>query len=264
MEAPNSNTHRKVIASVQRALDILNLFDSNQPELGISEISRLSNLHIGTVAGLVYTLKLNSYLTQNSANRKYRLGLKLADRASVLFEQFDLRKVAMLYLEKLREWCGESINLAIRDGSDVIYIERLFGKHALGIRSELGKHAPAHSTALGKAILAYQTPEEILRFINGCNFIPMTRNTITSSDKFLAELDLTRQRGFAIDEEENEIGGRCLAAPIFTQAGLAVGAVSISVPVQRLPTEFIPEFGMMVRSTAFNISRELGFQPKEP
>jgi IclR family KDG regulon transcriptional repressor len=254
---------RKVIASVQRALDIINLFDGSHAELGNNEIAKMLEMDPGTAAGLVYTLRLNNYLDQNPDNRKYRLGLKLAERAAVLLDQIDLRKIATPYLEELRQWCGESINLAIRDHNEVIYIERLFGHHSLGIRSELGKRARLHSTALGKAILANMNPEETEAILTGYEFISVTPKTITNLKDFLVELERVRESGYAIDEEENELGGRCLAAPVFNNDGIPVAAVSISVPIQRLPREKIIEYGKRIKEATLDISRNLGYFPSK-
>ncbi len=261
MTDPSGNS-RKMIASVQKALDILNLFEGPRSELGNAEIAKLVDLPAGTVSGLIYTLKAYHYLDQNPTNRKYRLGLKLAERAAVLLNQLDLRKVAAPYLEKLREWCGESINLAIIDGQEVVYIERLFGKHALGIRSELGKRAPVHSTALGKAILANFPKAEIDHFLDHYKFIPVTRYTITERSRFEAEIRRVRKMGFATDEEENEIGGRCVAATIFDHNCYPVAAVSISAPIQRLPREQMPGFGDRIKAAAETISEQLGYPRK--
>jgi DNA-binding IclR family transcriptional regulator len=256
-----TGNNRRVIASVQHALDILNLFEESYPEIGNNDIAKMLKMDPGTVAGLVYTLKLNHYLDQNPDNRKYRLGMKLAERASMLLNQIDLRKIAAPYLEELRQWSGESINLAIRDHTEVVYIERLMGHHALGIRSELGKRACVHSTALGKAILASMIPEEIQAILADYEFIPVTPNTITNLKDFLKELDRVRKTGYAIDEEENELGGRCLAAPVFNNSGVPVAAVSISVPVQRLPREQVSEYGTRIKETTLEISRTLGYSP---
>ncbi len=254
-----AHKNRKVIASVQRALDILNLFEGTQTELGNAEIARLLGLDTGTVAGLVSTLKVNNYLEQNPANRKYRLGMKLAERAAVLLAQLDLRKIAAPVLDELRAWCDESINLALRDGVEVVYIERLYGGHSLGIRSELGKRAAVHSTALGKAILAFSSEDEIRDFVRLCPFKQVTRNTICEPEQFSLELERVRKNGYALDEEENEIGGRCVAAPIFNQAGIPIAAVSISVPIQRLPREQISSFGAKVKEAGDLISYRMGY-----
>jgi len=262
MKKQTGNT-RKVIASVQRALDIINLFDGSHAELGNNEIAKMLDMDPGTAAGLVYTLRLNNYLDQNPDNRKYRLGLKLAERAAVLLDQLDLRKIATPYLEELRQWCGESINLAIRDHNEVVYIERLFGHHSLGIRSELGKRARLHSTALGKAILANMNPEETKAILTGYEFVSITPKTITNIKDFLVELERVRETGYAIDEEENELGGRCLAAPVFNNDGIPVAAVSISVPIQRLPREKIIEYGKRIKEATLDISRSLGYFPSK-
>lgn len=255
----SSSSHRKIIASVQKALDILNLFEGARSELGNAEIANLVNLPVGTASGLIYTLKINHYLDQNPANRKYRLGLKLVERATVLLDRLDLRKIAEPYLEHLRDWSGESVNLAIIDSSEVVYIERMFGKHALAIRSELGKRTPIHSTALGKAIVAYMHPPEIRAFLDNYELTPVTRYTITERDRFDAELARIRKMGFAIDEEENEMGGRCVAAPVFNHDCYPIAAVSVSVPIQRLPREQIPAFGDRIKEVARAISEELGY-----
>jgi DNA-binding IclR family transcriptional regulator len=190
------------------------------------------------------------------------LGLKLAERASVLLEQLDLRKIAAPTIESLRNWCDESINLAIRDRQEVVYIERLFGSHSLGIRSELGKRAAVHSTALGKAIVAYLPALEATQFLEQYKFSSVTRYSIVDQDRFQKELERVRKFGFAIDEEENEIGGRCVAAPIFNHDGYPFAAVSISVPIQRLPREKIPIFGEKVKEAAMVISHSIGYQSK--
>ena len=259
MTGKPAGKNRKTIASVQHALDILNLFEGSRTELGNNEIARLLGMDPSTAAGLVYTLRLNNYLDQNPDNRKYRLGMKLAERASVLLDQLDLRKIATPTLEKIRQWSGESVNLAIRDHQEVVYIERLFGEHSLGIRSELGKRGWLHSTALGKVILAHMDPEERNNILSDYEFIPVTPRTITNLKDFQQELEHVRSEGYAVDDEENELGGRCLAAPIFDVSGRPVVAVSISVPIQRLPRERIARYGMKMKEAALEISRNMGY-----
>jgi len=251
---------RKLISSIQHAIDILNLFDDMHPELGNSDIADLLGLPKGTVAGLVYTLKANNYLSQNPANKKYRLGLKLTERAAVLLNQLDLRRVAERHLLRLHHWCDESVNLGIRENGEVVYIERLYGSKSLGIRSELGKRAPLHSTALGKAMLAFLPADDLLAFLNSYAFTPVTARTITDPQRFLDDLNRIRQLGFSLDDEENEIGGRCVAAPVFDHLRRTVAAVSVSVPIQRLPVGQIHEWGSQVKETARLISQELGYQ----
>jgi IclR family KDG regulon transcriptional repressor len=251
-------TARKLIASVQRAIDILNLFNSGHVELGNSEIAKLLDLPVGTAAGLIYTLKINNYLDQNPVNRKYRLGLKLAERAAVLFDQLDLRKVAVPFLEELRDWCGESVNLAVRDGNEVVYIERMFGYHSLGIRSELGRRGSLHSTSLGKAIFSFLPPAERKTLFNQYTLYSVTPYTITEREVFIRQLEIIAQLGYALDEQENELGGRCVGAPILDRFGYPIAAISISVPIQRFPENDIEKYGKKIMETSEAISRKMG------
>jgi DNA-binding IclR family transcriptional regulator len=260
LDTNSGPTARKKIASVQRALDILNLFNNGHVELGNAEIAKLLDLPMGTASGLIYTLKANNYLDQNPANRKYRLGLKLAERAAILLDQLDIRKVAAPFLEELRDWCGESVNLAVRDGFEVVYIERMFGDHALGIRSELGRRGTLHSTALGKAIFSFLPASEQKSLLTNYKFTPITPFTITDKKLFLDELTLINKQGYALDEQENELGGRCVGSPIFDRTGYPIAAVSISIPIQRFPDQDIEKFGKKLISTSENISRKMGHQ----
>jgi IclR family KDG regulon transcriptional repressor len=249
---------QKIIGSVQRAIDILDLFDRRTQELGVTDIARILNLPKSTIAGLILTLEYNNYLDQNTETRKYRLGFKLAERAGVFLDQFDLRRIALPVLEELRNSSNESVNLAIRDGEYVIYIERMLGDNTLGMRSEIGKRELIHSTALGKAILAQLPETEIKQFVSTYDFKPVTPRTITDPAAFLFEIKETKSRGFSIDNQENELGGRCVAAPIIDYLRRPVAAISMSVPIQRFPKEKTPEFGAMVSWAARKISAQLG------
>jgi IclR family transcriptional regulator, KDG regulon repressor len=252
----------KKIGSIQRAFDILNLFSSQSAELGTSEIARALGLHKSTAASLVYTLEANGFLSQNPETRKYRLGLKLVERAFAMLDQVEVRQVAFPCLRDLRDRWNETVNLAIMDGADIVYVERMLGTKALGMRSEVGRRAPAHSTALGKAILACLPITKVQAFIDQYGLPAMTPQTFTDPTKFLAELEKIRKQGYAVDDEENEVGGRCVAVSVFDHTGQPVAAVSVSAPTTRLTLTEIPQAGAMVRETAKAISRGLGYMPR--
>lgn len=257
--APRGNHSPKLIASVQRAVDILDLFDHTRIELGTTDIARELGLAKSTISGLVQTLEWTGLLERNPTTRKYRLGYKLAEYAGILLNQTDLRQLAMPYLEELLDWCNESVNLAVPDKSYMVYIERLYGTNSLGIRSEIGKREPVHSTALGKAILAYTAPAEIQDLLQDIVFIPRTSKTIENQKALLDNLAVIHQRGYALDDEENELGGRCVAASIMDHRSEPVAAISISAPIQRLPMERVPEYGEKVIEAARAISKRLGY-----
>jgi IclR family KDG regulon transcriptional repressor len=254
---------RRTIGSVQRAIDILDLFDAQISQLGITEIAGALDLHKSTAAGLVYTLEHNGYLEQDPATRKYRLGLKLVERASTALGQLDVRELALPHLRELRAWCDESVNLAIRDGGHVVYIEQLSSTQPLGMRSKVGTRALVHSTALGKAILSCLPPTEVQQLITQYGLPAITPLTLTDPQRFLLEIEQARERGFALDNEENEMGVRCVAAPIHDHTGQVVAAVSVSAPIQRLPMSEVPRFGNKVKETARAISCKLGYKQLE-
>lgn len=260
----SSQIDQKIIGSVQKAIDILSLFDSQNPELGTTEIAEALEMPKSTAAGLIYTLKINDCLEQNPQSRKYRLGFKLVELSNTLLNQIGLRQASQRYLELLRDTCNESVNLAIHDGGEVVYIERLFGTNILGMRSEIGKREPIHSTALGKAILSCLSDIEINNLIKRYGLLPITPHTITNKEQFIADIHLAREQGYALDNEENELGGRCVAAPIIDINSDPVAAVSISAPIQRFPDSKIPVYGVKARETAAQISKQLGYTKAGP
>lgn len=255
----HGNGKGRMIASVQRAIDILNLYDNRHYELGVTDIARSLDAPKSTISGLINTLEANKILEQNPITRKYHLGVKLVEYGSILLNQIDLRDMALPYLHDLLDWCNESVNLAVRDDSHVIYIERLFGTNLLGMRSEIGKREPIHTTALGKAILSRMNEGEMREVLSHADLTPKTPYTITDQKSLMENIRLCRQQGFSIDNEENELGGRCVAAPILDFRGDPVAALSISVPLQRMPEGDIQKFGNKVREVAMTISRRLGY-----
>ncbi|MDE2857208.1 MAG: IclR family transcriptional regulator [Chloroflexota bacterium] len=248
----------RIISSLQRALDILSLFGSQSPELGITEIAKALNLHKSTAAGLVYTLQRNGYIAQNPENRRYHLGLQLIERAGVLLDQIEIRKIAMPELEHLRDWSSESVNLAILEENQVIYIERLLTDKSLGFRNHIGKRAWPHSTALGKAILSHLPPHEARAILESYPLEAMTANTITDIDALIGQFKAFYDQGYAIEREENEIGGLCISAPIHNHSSNPVAAVSVSFPLSRLDETMITTYGTKILEVARRISVKLG------
>ncbi len=256
-----NETHKdpRIITSLQRALDILSLFGPQTPELGITDIAKALNLHKSTASGLVYTLQRNGYIVQNSENRRYQLGLQLVERAGVLLDQIEIRKIAMPELEHLRDWSSESVNLAILEENQIIYIERLLTDKSLGFRNHIGKRAWPHSTALGKAILSHLPPHQSLAILQSYPLESMTPNTITDIDQLIRQFEEFRHQGYSIEREENEIGGLCISAPIHNYAAQPVAALSVSFPLSRLDESMISTYGAKIQDVARSISEKLGY-----
>jgi len=250
----------RFIQSIERAADILELFLLVSPELSIKEISEHTGLSKSTVHGIIKTLEYKGYLQQNPDDLKYKLGMKLFQLGNAVGNRLDIGKIARPLIQDLVAELKETVHLVILDRDEVIYVEKVEGPHSLSIYSQIGKRAPIHCTGVGKAILAFQPDGEIDRLLRQAVLTPFTDKTITDKQQLKEHLKLVKQQGYAIDDEEIELGLKCIAAPIFNHQGKAVASISCAAPVTRFGEERIPRVIAGVRNTADTISRRLGYQ----
>lgn len=219
------------VQSVGRALDILEALSGEQA-LGVVELAGQVGLAQGTAHRLLSTLAARGYVRQD-ADRRYHLGLaagRLADRS-----QRELTAVALPHLRALVERVGETANLAVLDGTSMAYVAQSPSPHTLRIFAEVGRRVPIHSTAVGKAVLASLQGPQAAGLIDGFTWQARTPHTLVSADALLAELATVRDQGFAIDEQEQEIGVRCVAVALPTTQVRA--AISVSGPAERFTVE---------------------------
>lgn len=248
-----------IIQSVERALMILELFDEQQSELRITEISAKLNLHKSTVHSLLKTLQLYGYIDQDEETGKYRLGFRLLERGQLILQQLDLRSVAARYLQQLSAETGQTVHLVILDGKEGLYIDKVEGKKAAIRYSRIGRRVPLHSSAVGKVLAAFRSEAEVRQLLHNYEFIPQTPRTIRSAEAFLAELETVRKRGYAVDNEENEPGVRCVAAPIFDHSGQTAAAMSISTMTALVDDNELSALAAKLQETTRQISRKLGY-----
>lgn len=225
---------------------------------GVHDLKRLAEtlgLSRSTAHRILSTLSRAGYL-RHEPRKGYFLGPKLIRLGFKAYGQLHLPALARPHLEALRDATKETVHLAVLEGREVVYIDKVPGKRELVLASQIGSRFPAQSTALGKAILAF-LPEERWReaFIPGLNRTP---RTLGDYERFREELRTTRVRGYALDLEENEPGVRCVAAPILNVQGEPVAAVSVSTASIYLDEHRIPEVAEAVQETARRISLELG------
>ncbi len=242
------------VQSVARAVEILMCFQ-NQPEIGLTELARATGLHKSTTAGIVSTLQAKKFLDQNPKNNKYRLGLELF-RLGVSLRK-DFRDLCRPYLSELLETYGETVNLAVLDGFDIVYAEKMEGTRSMRICTQVGQHLPFHCTANGKCLVAFLPESAREDILASSPFARFTDNTITSISSMREELKTIRANGFARDNEELEAGLMCLAAPLIDSSGFAVASISLSGPAFRLNEEKQREIVSHLKAAAAKISREL-------
>lgn len=246
------------IQSVDRALQILDVFSGKNKELGVTEIAKALDIHKSTVFGLIATLEHKGYLEQNLENGKYKLGIKLFELGNLVQEGMDLRAIAAPIITQLVDSYGETVHLVICDHNEVVYIDKKESTKAIRILSQVGTRLPMYCTGVGKCLLAF-LPEDTLKAVMKNGLIPFTPNTLTEPDKLLNELQKIREQGFAFDLEEIEPGLRCVAAPIKNHKGEVVAAISLSGPSMRMDEQRMKELTLPVKESALEISRKLGY-----
>ncbi|HXS53422.1 MAG TPA: IclR family transcriptional regulator [Usitatibacter sp.] len=252
---------RMRLSSVANAIRLTKAFSEQEYEMGISALAMRLGLAKSTVHRLATTLVEYDMLEQNRETGKYRLGLAFFELGTLVRRKMDVTTEAQGEIHALADSSGETVQLAILDHLTVLYIRIRESRQAVRLSSGLGSRAPAHCTGVGKALLAFQSPEAVQLVVdNGLK--RYTENTITDPEKLRAELALIRARGYAIDDEEIEVGLRCVAAPIRDHSARVVAAISVAAPVQRMSKKQVQATIPSVVAAAENISRRLGFIPK--
>lgn len=248
------------LSSVANAIRLLKAFSDENYEIGISDLGKQLKLPKSTVHRLASTLIEANMLEQSEETGKYRLGLVVFELGSLVRRKMDFSTEAKPFLMALREKTGETVHLAILDGASIVYINSLESKQAIRMTLDVGVRMPAHATAAGKVMLAYQ-PAEVVEAIIAGGLAARTPNTIVDPEEFRRELALVRNRGYALADEEGEVGVRGLAAPVRDYNGNVIAAASIAGPAQRLSKKVLTNFAPEVISAADAISARLGYHP---
>jgi DNA-binding IclR family transcriptional regulator len=245
------------VQSVGRAISILESLADSPGELGVTQIGRRLGVHKATASRLVSTLAEHGLVERNPATDKYRLGFGLVRLAAAAAGTLDLVQQARPVLEFLAEETGETVNLAVLDGEDVVNIDQITPGHLVVNVNWVGKHTPLHCTSNGKVLLAF-LPEDERRLLLDRPLDRMTERTIVDRRALRRELVGVRARGWAHAIEELEVGLNAVAAPVRRSGGAVVAALSVSGPAYRVTPERISELGPLAAFAAERISRRLG------
>lgn len=248
-----------IIQSVDRALQIVDLFDGPEASLGITEIAERMCLGKSTVYGLVNTLLKDGYLEQDQENKKYRLGIRLFELGCIVQSRIDVREIARPYLEELSKKFEMTVHMGIYQDWEMVYIDKVDGMKTRIIFSQIGKRAPMYCTGIGKAVLANMNPADIEFVLKRQPPEAFTEHTLTSVEDIMEELDQIKKRGYAVDNEEVELGLKCVAVPIFDYRKKPIAAISISSAAAYLTDEKIAEAISDLQRTSYNISKKMGY-----
>lgn len=250
--SPIDAPRRGGVQSVERALDLLEALSHGGPK-GVSELVRTTGLPLGTVHRLLATLTERDYVRQD-AERKYAVGgaaLGLADAG----EQ-SLAALGRPYLARLTALTGESCNLAVLQGQEMVYIAQSPSPHSLRIFAEVGRRVPLYNTAVGKVVLARMGRPEAIDLLRNTSLAAATPHTITTPARLQDELDRVERMGYAIDEQERELGVRCIATAVPAPGPLRA-AISVSGPAERFSLSTLREVAPALQTAAGELAATL-------
>lgn len=251
----------QLLASVQNALRVLKEFRGASDGLGVSDLARRLDLGKSTVHRLLRTLAAEGFLTKEPNSSRYRLGLVLAELGAAATIDTDFHAAAIGPLEELWKLTGETVQIALLDGREVVYVERIESSHTLRLFNEVGRRNWAHCTGTGKVLLAFLPDEELDRLLDGWDLPDLTPYTITDAAALRDDLAKVRARGYAQNVNESTIGVASVGAPIRDATGRVVAAVSAAGPTLRLNRTSLESHAGAVMAAAEAISRNLGWRP---
>ena len=248
------------LSSVANAARVLKAFSAANPTWGVSALAAELDLSTSTAHRLLSTLADEGLLIQDSATGHYRLGLSVFDMAAAMPGQRTLHEAVLVSMTELRYRTGETVQVGVLDGREVVYVERLDSPNTLRVFIELGRRVSAHRTSSGKALLAHLPRSQREALLRGWVLDAPTSNTISDHATLRSELAAVRRAGYAENREESEPGVASVAAPIYDGTGVVIASLSLAGPVERVD-ENRTAYVQAVLAVARTVSLQMGWTP---
>jgi DNA-binding IclR family transcriptional regulator len=246
------------VPSVSRAMRILELLAESQRGLTLSDISRRLGIPKSSAHVLIKTLEVMGYLKSSKMNGRYCFGLKLVSLSNMALENLDLREQARPFLQHLMLRTGLTVHLAILEGAEAVIIEKVEAPGMLRLATWVGRRLDANSSGVGKALLAFATDGNCYQRFAWHPMARHNKNTISSPERLARELKKVRELGYAFEDEEGEIGFRCIGVPLFDSANRAIAAISVAGTTSQISSDRVASLISAVKATALQISERLG------
>jgi IclR family acetate operon transcriptional repressor len=246
------------VQSLTRALKLLNVLAASDQGLTLSEIAQASGLAVSTTHRLLSTLQSENFVRFDQERGLWMIGVQSFIVGSAFLRSRDLTGIARPVMRQLMERSGETVNLAVEDRGEAIYIAQIECRKTMRAIARPGGRAPMHASGVGKALLAAMPDEEVDHIIALLGLPAATERTISDPAQLRADLRLIRKRGFAIDDEENAVGLRCIAAAILDETGRPAAALSLSGPTARIGDELLEPLSEAVRAAAGQVTEAIG------
>src|SRR6201994_54973 len=250
------------LSTVRNAARLLKVFRSRESDLGVSELARRLGLGKSTVHRLLTTLAAEGLIEQDPRTGGYRLGFVIFELGEAVRVHLDLHAAVGQVLSELREQTGESSQVGVLDGHEVVYVDRLESAHSLRLFTETGRRVPVHCTSSGKVLMAYLPEARRQVVLRAAPFTALTPHTITDRSQLAAELDRIRRRGWAEAVNEREIGVASIAAPVRDVSGEVIAAISIGVPLARCSVMALRRLAPVIMEAAEVASRRVRRRPE--
>lgn len=242
---------------IERMFTLLDVLASREQAMPLKEISEKAGLHPSTTHRILNDLATGRFVDRPQAGN-YRLGMRLLELGNLVKNRLNVRDAALEPMRELHRITQQPVNLSMRQGDEIVYVERAYSERSgMQVIRAIGGHAPLHLTSVGKLFLAADDAQKIRMYATRTGLSGHTKNSLTQLGNLERELAKVRRDGFATDNEELELGVRCMAAGIYDDQGKLVAGLSISAPASRLEDTWLPK----LRATAEEISRGLGFRP---
>src|SRR5215469_8300357 len=245
------------VTAVERALNILEAAANRRDGLTNSEISHKLGIPKSSASYILRTLDRRGYLRRDTETGRYRLGLKILSLGGDARANLDLAELALPFMRGLSDRIHLTIHLAVLDQGEAVYIEKIEAPGFFKVNTWVGRRMFLHSTSVGKCLLGWLPKQEVETLLRQQGMKKRTPKTITTIARLSAELEQVRQQGHAIDDEENSLGARCLAAPIFDPMGSVIAALGVSGTLTQMDEESIVRIVEALKETARRISRQL-------
>jgi DNA-binding IclR family transcriptional regulator len=246
--------------AVERALAMLEAVAQEPEGLSNAEISRKLQIPKSSASYILRTLEKQGYLNRTPETGKYRVGLKVLSLSRGALSGIDVREVALPIMRHLMEKTHLTCHLAILDGWDAVYIEKVEPQGFIKMDTWVGRRMRVHATSVGKAMAAHISRERLEKILAQSGMEKRTAKTITTLPRLLKDLDKVREQGYAVDDEENNIGARCVGAPIFNQDGSIEASLGLSGTINQVNSQTMPRILEHLKDAARHVSMQLGYR----
>jgi IclR family transcriptional regulator, acetate operon repressor len=248
------------IQVIERAMQLLDALAAETEAVALKKIAATTGLHPSTAHRILNDLVLGRYVERVDSGM-YQLGMRLLELGSLVRGRLSVREAALEPMHLLHKLTGQTVNLSVQQGDEIVYVDRAWSERSgMQVVRAIGGRAPLHLTSTGKLFLSALEPRQVRAYVTRTGLAGSTRNSLTSFEDLDRELALVRRHGYARDNEELEMGVRCVGAGIYDDSGKLIAGLSISAPAQRLQDGWVKQ----LVETAQGISEALGFEPSNP